>query len=193
MTATKTNKLRSLARSRTWEDRLGFAIGPGVDCQQLLNQGDVMGKFSFISCVAILIAASSGLAQAQTDVSDELISKVEMIKAEPVEARRAAARALADSLVDLPSGTINNSAVMSLAGLLTDLDDDVRFSAVEGLSFLGHEARPAAPAIERAIQDKHYLVDQPSTGPSRIGFYCKTLTIIGQWSLPQDCDYWLPH
>jgi hypothetical protein len=107
--------------------------------------------------------------------------------------RRRVAVSLTDSLLGLPSGTVSDDAILSLASLLADPDDEVRFAAVKGLSFVGPEEIQAATAIERAIQDKHYLVGQPSTGPSEIGFYCKTLTIIGQGSLPEDCDYWLPH
>ncbi len=152
-----------------------------------------MGRLSFIIFAAVLMVAQSGFVQAQTrDVSAELTAHVEAIKiGQSVEGRRMAAEALADSLRDFHTGTVNNDAVMSLASLLADPDDEVRFSAVEALSYIGPDARQAAPAIERAIRDKHYLVGQPRTGPSKMGFYCKTLTIIGQWSQPEDCNYWL--
>ena len=153
-----------------------------------------MKRFGFIICSVALLVANCGTAWAQADVSAELLSKIETIRSEQVvDVRRADAKALADSLLTLPPGTVNNDAVMSLASLLSDPDDEVRLSAVHGLSFLGRDAKQAAPAIERAIHDKHDLVHQPRTGPSSIGFYCKTLTIIGQWTLPEDCYYWLAH
>ncbi len=152
-----------------------------------------MLKLNFILFAAILMLAQSGFVQAQTrDVSTELIAQVEAIKIEQgVDARRMAAETLANGFRDFATGTVNNSAVLSLASLLADPDDEVRFSAVEALSFIGAEARQAAPAIETAIRDKHYLVGQPHTGTSKMGFYCATLTIIGQWSQPEDCSYWL--
>jgi hypothetical protein len=76
------------------------------------------------------------------------------ITAEPSSAVRTEyARQLAD-LIRRNPGIANNADIESLANMMADRDDSVRYWIAISIGYVGPRARQAVPALEKAFKEK---------------------------------------
>src|SRR5258705_6465299 len=112
--------------------------------------------FALLVLLPIALAAFSGSAAAQAPIDAEIASRVANIENAPdTDARIESAAHLAEYIASrgpVEIANINPPIIDDMAQLLGDNEDWVRFYAAASLGFLGPSARPAIPALERALK-----------------------------------------
>ena len=96
--------------------------------------------------------------------------QVDKIKREPSgRSRTNEAEALADLLKEKAAETIPDSVLADITSLMSDRDDSVRYWTAMGLGFLGPQAAPSIPALERALkQIEHSRAAKTSASAIRL-------------------------